>query len=88
MDFRKYYAGTTVPTLNRNDIHRLKIAIPKTEIEQKEIAEILDECDSALFEKQTKIQTLQRLKKSLMQHLLTGKVRLPETFVSMVNDEL
>lgn len=76
MDFRKYYAGTTIPTLNRNDIHRLKIAIPKTFEEQKAISDLIDSSDYKIANKQIKIQILQRLKKSLMQHLLTGKVRV------------
>lgn len=88
MDFRKYYAGTTVPSLNRNDIHRLNIAMPKTYKEQKEIADKLDECDKSLESKQTKIQTLQRLKKSLMQNLLTGKVRLPAEFIATFEDSI
>src|SRR5690606_27948012 len=86
MDFRRYYAGTTVPTLNRNDIHRLKIAIPKTEKEQKVIADKIDDCDKSLESKQTKIQTLQRLKKSLMQNLLTGKLRLPQEFIAQFEE--
>lgn len=84
MDFRQYYAGTTVPTLNRNDIHRLKITIPKTYKEQEAIAIKIDECDNVLAAKQTKIQTLQRLKKSLMQNLLTGKVRVDIDKVNQV----
>lgn len=87
MDFRKYYAGTTVPTLNRNDIHRLKIAIPKAFEEQEEIANKIDEYDKLLQSKQTKIQTLQRLKKSLMQNLLTGKVRLDVEAVNKIISE-
>jgi len=82
MDFRKYYAGTTVPTLNRNDIHRLKIAMPPTFKEQENITTKIDDFDITLNSKQTKIQTLQRLKKSLMQNLLTGKVRLPADFIA------
>jgi type I restriction enzyme, S subunit len=87
MDFRKYYAGTTVPTLNRNDIHRLKIAIPKTFEEQEEIANRIDEYDKLLKSKQSKIQTLQRLKKSLMQNLLTGKVRLDVEAINKIISE-
>jgi type I restriction enzyme, S subunit len=86
MDFRRYYAGTTVPTLNRNDIHRLKIAIPKNYDEQKDIADKFDECDKIIHEKQIKIQTLQRLKKSLMQNLLTGKVRLKPDIIKQLNN--
>ncbi|MDB4768422.1 hypothetical protein OAG27_06920, partial [Flavobacteriaceae bacterium] len=38
--------------------------------------------------KQTKIKKLQRLKKSLMQNLLTGKVRLPDEFIAQFEDEI
>lgn len=76
MDFRKYYAGTTVPTLNRNDIHRLKISLPKTFEEQEQIANLIDNSNQVIVDKQNKVKTLQRLKKSLMQNLLTGKVRV------------
>jgi len=85
MDFRRYYAGTTVPTLNRNDIHRLKIAIPRTTEEQKEIVNIIDGCESSLQKKHLKIHSLRTLKKSLMQNLLTGKVRVD---VSKINEIL
>ncbi len=78
MDFSKYYAGTTVPTLNRNDIHKLRVAIPRTYEEQQQIVMLLDECSNVINSKQTKITTLERLKKSLMQNLLTGKVRVGE----------
>lgn len=87
MDFRKYYAGTTVPTLNRNDIHRLKIAIPKTFEEQERIATKIDGFDKLLQSKQTKIRTLQRLKKSLMQNLLTGKIRLDVEAINKIISE-
>lgn len=76
MDFRQYYAGTTVPTLNRNDIHRIKISLPKDFNEQKLIANKIDECEAVIFAKQNKVLNLKKLKKSLMQNLLTGKVRV------------
>jgi type I restriction enzyme S subunit len=76
MRFEKYYAGTTVPTLNRNDIHRVRVAIPKSIEEQKEICKLIDNVDNIINDKRTKIKKLQRLKKSLMQNLLTGKVRV------------
>lgn len=85
MDFRRYYAGTTVPTLNRNDIHRLKVAIPKTYEEQEAICNLIDSQEKVLEKKQSKINTLQRLKKSLMQNLLTGKVRVD---VAKINELL
>ncbi|MBR3577718.1 MAG: restriction endonuclease subunit S [Bacteroidales bacterium] len=76
MDFSRYYAGTTVPTLNRNDIHKLKVAIPETFEEQQQIALLLDESHNIINKKRNKIAVLERLKKSLMQNLLTGKVRV------------
>lgn len=76
MDFGRYYAGTTVPTLNRNDIHKLKVMIPKISEEQQKIVSILDAINIIIKDKKDKVYTLERLKKSLMQNLLTGKVRI------------
>lgn len=78
MDFSRYYAGTTVPTLNRNDIHKLKVIIPKVVEEQQKIVSVLDASNVIINDKQNKITALERLKKSLMQNLLTGKVRVGE----------
>ena len=78
MDFSRYYAGTTVPTLNRNDIHKLKVAVPETFEEQQQIVLLLDESHNIINKKKNKIAVLERLKKSLMQNLLTGRVRVKE----------
>ena len=78
MDFNRYYAGTTVPTLNRNDIHKLRVAIPKSYDEQQQIVSLLDAMINKIQQKQQKIAILERLKKSLMQNLLTGRVRVKE----------
>ena len=76
MNFERYYAGTTVPTLNRNDIHKLKVMIPKISEEQQKIVSILDAINKIINDKKDKVYALERLKKSLMQNLLTGKVRV------------
>jgi len=73
---KDFLAGTGVPTLNRNDIHKLWIAIPEEE-EQIEIVNILDEVINSKKTKEDKLKSLEKLKKSLMQNLLTGKVRIP-----------
>lgn len=78
MNFERYYAGTTVPTLNRNDIHKLKVMIPKISEEQQKIVSILDAINKIIKDKKDKVYALERLKKSLMQNLLTGKVRVWE----------
>jgi hypothetical protein len=38
-------------------------------------------------EKYNKIQTLERLKKSLMQNLLTGKKRIAKEFIDEINSK-
>lgn len=79
MDFRRYYAGTTVPTLNRNDIHRLKVEVPESKYEQKAIAGILSKVDEAIETIEKSIEAAEKVKKSLMQNLLTGKLQLDGT---------
>lgn len=69
-------AGSTFPNVNRGELRKKKIIYPRTKNEQHLIGNIVKEIETTAQFKQTKIQNLQRLKKSLMQHLLTGKVRV------------
>jgi type I restriction enzyme S subunit len=68
--------------INYGNLRPLPILYPKKTEKQEEIASKIKSCFEAIEAKQTKIQTLQRLKKSLMQNLLTGKVRLPADFIA------
>jgi type I restriction enzyme, S subunit len=81
--------GSQVETARANlslgDFRKFKFVIPESKDEQISISLKLNEVNFATQSKQTKIQTLQHLKKSLMQNLLTGKVRLPAEFILMVN---
>lgn len=74
---KDYLAGTGVPTLNRNDIHKLRVAIPNLET-QNEIVLMLDSNVKSIELKTKKVDSLISIKKSLMQNLLTGKVRIPK----------
>ncbi len=56
--------------------NRINVCIPDDVEVQKSIAMKLKSFENSNNQKQTKIQTLQRLKKSLMQNLLTGKIRV------------
>lgn len=101
-DFLAYYLqngytqqrllGTQVETARANlslgDFRKFKFIIPKSKDEQILIAEKLNEVVSTIQSKQDKIKKLQRLKKSLMQNLLTGKVRLPNDFIAQFENEL
>jgi len=80
--FHSYVAGSNYPAIGDRDIKLLKLYRPPYD-EQCLIEEKINSLSAVNQNKQTKIQTLQRLKKSLMQNLLTGKVRLPEDFIAL-----
>jgi type I restriction enzyme S subunit len=65
------------PSLNRNDIHPLLVAIPNL-IEQREIVRVLSECDQVLVGLAEELEKDKRRKAGLMQDLLTGKVRVTD----------
>lgn len=75
-DYRGIVYGSAQPKLNKSDLMRILIQIPPPE-EQKELSDTLRSFESLIAAKQTKIGALQRLKKALMQSLLTGRIRLP-----------
>ena len=70
-----YFVGSTIVHLNTSDLKKFTIPIPELR-EQKEIIQIIQsiEVQVALWEE--KLHQTQSLKKSLMQDLLTGKVRV------------
>jgi len=78
--FHSYVAGSNYPAIGDRDIKNMKLLSPQYD-EQLQIADKIGKVSQSNQQKQTKIRTLQRLKKSLMQNLLTGKVRLPAEFI-------
>ncbi len=75
MHLERLLAGTSVPTLNRNDVHRIKITFPRNN-DQKQITKILDLIVNRIKILDLKISKILKLKKSLMQNLLTGKIEV------------
>lgn len=71
----RFGTGSGVPTLNRNDVHDFKIAIPPKE-EQTAIAQILSDMDSEIESLAAERAKYQAMKEGMMQNLLTGKIRL------------
>ena len=71
----RFATGSGVPTLNRNDVHNYKIAIPKSKEEQKAIAEVLSDIDNL-------IQALEKLiaKKHLIKQGATQKLLAPKEY--------
>jgi type I restriction enzyme, S subunit len=70
----RYATGTGVPTLNRNLVHEVVIVIPPLN-EQGRIAKILSGFDESIASYKANIEHQSRVKKGLMNDLLTGKVR-------------
>ncbi len=68
-------AGTTFPNVSRGDLMKKEILIPDN---QEEIVTQICSTESIIILKQNKIAVLERLKKSLMQNLLTGRVRVKD----------
>ena len=67
--------GTTVKGIRQVELIKIKILLPPLP-EQQKIASILSNVDTIIQSKEQYKEKLQRLKKSLMQKLLTGEVRV------------
>ena len=68
--------ATTMPGINLKDISKLKIIFPINVKEQQKIASILSNTDERIQSYGRYKEKLQRLKRSLIQKLLTGEVRV------------
>lgn len=72
----RFGTGSGVPTLNRNDVHLHKVALPPLS-EQQAIAEVLSDADALVTSLDRLITKKRNIKQGAMQLLLTGKKRLP-----------
>ena len=68
--------STGVPQLTCPKVFATKIILPTNKHEQESISKLIYNIDTEVEQKQQRIATLERLKKSLMQNLLTGRVRV------------
>lgn len=73
----KYVTGIKVYSISKSCLARVLLPIPTKE-EQEQIKSRLDAVNLTIQQKKDEICTLERLKKSLMQNLLTGRVRVKE----------
>jgi len=80
-------AGTQHPRASWRDVKRFLVIKPIENNELELISNKIISTEIDKKQKQTKIQTLQRLKKSLMQNLLTGKVRLDIEAINKIISE-
>lgn len=73
LEFLKYVTGIKVYSISKNSLAKVLLPIP-TKHEQESIKNKLDAVNNDISSSKTKINSLERLKKSLTQNLLTGKV--------------
>jgi type I restriction enzyme S subunit len=64
-------------TINRRNLRNVLIQHPGT-TEQQEIIDALDMAEQNLSQLSTRANALEEVKRSLLQNLLTGKIRIPE----------
>lgn len=67
LNFDEYNSGTSVPTLNRNDVHKLDVIIPSLQ-EQKAIAQILSTIDDKIENNLAINKTLEEMAMALYKH--------------------
>jgi type I restriction enzyme S subunit len=67
--------GSTIQGIVRNDLEKFKVSLPPLP-EQKQIASILSNVDTQIQKEKLHKSNLERLKKGLMQKLLTGQIRV------------
>lgn len=65
------FTGSGLKHLQKNDLRKLKVKIPKEKTEQEKIASILSEVDESISQTENLIAKYQRIKTGMMQDLLT-----------------
>ena len=78
---RKLITTTATPSLTMTQIRRLKVAIPKNSLEQDQIVAAIVSLDTVIRKEELFRNKLCQIRKSLMQDLLTGRVRVPEGII-------
>ncbi len=76
--FERYNSGSTVPTLNRNDVHRSKAFISQSLEEQQKIAAFLSSVDTKIEQLSKKKSLLEQYKKGMMQKLFSQEIRFKD----------
>ena len=83
--FFNFISGTNYPAVTDRDFKRIKLYKPPPGV-QSEISDVISFVSEFVQSKDQKIKKLGRLKKALMQNLLTGKVRLKPEYIQEFAD--
>jgi len=74
--WRRYNEASGVPSLNAKTIEAIELAMPDFP-EQQAIAAVLSDMDAEITTLESRLTKARQIKQSMMQQLLTGKIRLP-----------
>jgi len=80
--FERHTKGQAVQGINLEDLQQVPVHLPSPE-EQERIVEILDSHTEQIQKEREYCDQLQRLKRGLMQDLLSGKVRTTDTNIEV-----
>lgn len=75
MNLQRFLEDSAIPQLNNKDFYPRNFIIPEKQKEQTAIAYILSKVDEAIEATQNSIKAAEKLKKALMQNLLSGKLK-------------
>ena len=75
---QKIANGVSVYGISKTSLSKLKLAIPSIQ-EQKAVANILITMDKEIQELEKKLQIIKEQKRYLLNNLITGTIRTPET---------
>lgn len=74
--FKSVAGINATPQINKSGYTKYRVLCPKDKLEQIAVAKKISSVDKSINVQEQKIKTLERLKKSLMQNLFTGRKRL------------
>ena len=82
----KYNVQSTQKNINKGIVKNFPIPLPPIE-EQEKMAEILKAVDEKIEAEEKRKEALESLFKSLLNNLMTAKIRLPEEFIKKFEEE-
>jgi len=77
LDLKQFNSGAAVPTLNRNDIHGIKVVIPPIEL-QRQFQQVAGGMHTQCRKLALKVDNLRRTRDLLLPRLLSGQIALDE----------
>jgi len=77
LDLEKYNSGSAVPSLNRNNVHNLVQILPSKIVLDK-FQEVVKSSFAKIAENNTGIETLAKLRDTLLPKLMSGEVRISD----------